>query len=404
MTTVDDDADVRFRPGFDHATDPALLRGHPVEWDRLREDSRAFRSDAAKQHGNTWDNWYLLRFDDVYEAFQRHDLFSSRQTLYLVEDAHRWIPNEVDPPEHTRYRTALNPMFSPKAIGALEPEIRSLAASLVDSVAGAGACDAVLDVARPLPTTIFMQMMGMPVEQAPTFLAWASDMLHATAATDPDGAVRKRATKAIYGYLRELVAERRARPEDDIVSRLMAVDGEGGPFSDDELLEMSMLLYIAGMDTVAGVLSYVFLHLALHAEERRRLVDDRTAVPSFVEECLRFYSIVSVARVVRDDTAYAGCPLRRDDRVVLCTGAANRDPRQFYDADRFVGDRSPNRHIAFGAGIHRCLGSHLARLELRIAVEEWLARIPDFEVAPHTELRHHVGGAAGLDALPLVWR
>jgi cytochrome P450 len=113
---------------------------------------------------------------------------------------------------------------------------------------------------------------------------------------------------------------------------------------------------------------------------------------------------VSVARVVRDDGKYAGCPLRHDDRVILCTGAANRDPRQFDDAEKFIGDRSPNRHIAFGAGIHRCLGSHLARLELRIAIEEWLARVPEFEVAPGTELRHHVGGAAGLDNLPLVWR
>jgi cytochrome P450 len=396
------DQDVPLLAGFDHGTDAAILSDLAGEWDRLREASRAFRSDAHE-----WDLWYLTRFDDVAAAFRDVERLSSRQTNYNIDDHRRWIPAQVDPPEHTPYRTAINPRFGPAAVAKMEPAVRARCRQLIDQVADRGGCELVNDFARRFPTSIFMEMMGLPLDEADTFLGWAGDLLH-TAGSSPEAVARRTdAAKTIYRYLRRMIAERRATPPDgrgdDILTALLDVEIGGQPITDDELLDISMLLYVAGMDTVAGMISYVFQHLAEHPEHRAFLRDDTMRVPVAVEEFLRYYSIASPARVVRDDTDFAGCPMRAGDRVVLATWPANRDPRQFDDADRFVIDRAVNRHCAFGLGIHRCVGSHLARLELRVAIEEWLGRIPEYTVEPGAVITQHVAGAAGLDNLPLVW-
>lgn len=385
-------------PGFDHGTDHALLGDLAGEWDRLREHARTFRSDAQP-----WTLWYLTRFDDVVGAFRDVERFSSRQTNYNVDDPNRWIPAQVDPPAHTPYRTAMNPRFSPGAVAAMKPAIRARCVELIEEFAPDGRCEVVGQFARRFPTSIFMEMVGLPLDEADTFLGWASDLMH-TAGSSPDAQrTRTEAARTIYGYLRQMIADRRAAPGDDVISSLLDVQIDGRPITDDELREMAMLLYIAGMDTVAGLVSYVLQHLAEHPEHRTYLRGDVARVPAAVEELLRFYSVTSPARVVRTDTEFAGCPMHTGDRVVLATWPANRDPRAFPDADRFVIDRQVNRHCAFGVGIHRCLGSHLARLELRVVIEEWLTRIPDFAVEPGAVITQHVAGAAGLDNLPLIW-
>lgn len=389
---------VRLRRGFDHGTDTALLADLGGEWDRLREETRAFRSDA-----HPWTLWYLTRFDDVAAAFRDHERFSSRQTNYNVDDSHRWIPAQVDPPEHTPYRTAINPHFSPRAIAAMEPAVRSRCVELIEEFSGDGQCDVVERFARRFPTSIFMEMMGLPLAESDTFLGWASDLLHTAGSTPESNRIRAAASKTIYRYLRDMIAERRAEPRDDIVSSLLDAEIDGRPITDDELLEIAMLLYIAGMDTVAGLISYTMQHLAEHPEHRRYLREDPSRIPTAVEEFLRYFSVASPARVVATDTDFAGCPMKAGDRVVLATWPADRDPRQFSDAGQFVVDREQNRHCAFGLGIHRCVGSHLARLELRVTIEEWLRRIPDFAVQPGAVVTQHVAGAAGLDNLPLVW-
>lgn len=390
-------------PGFDHGTDPVLLADLAGEWDRLREVAPVFGSD-----GQPWPLWYLTRFDDVAAAFRDHETFSSRQTNYNVDDPHRWIPAQVDPPDHTPYRTLMNPYFGPAAIAALEPVVRARCVELIDGFAADRECDVVTQFARRFPTSIFMDLMGLPIEEADTFLGWASDLLHTAGSDEHAIAKRTDAARTIYRYLRQLISDRRAEPSDDVMSALIATElttPEGGsrPLTDDELREMAMLLYIAGMDTVAGVISYTMQHLAEHPADRTFLRADRERIPVAVEEFLRYFAIASPARVVRHDTEVAGCPMKAGDRVVLATWPANRDPRQFPDADRFVIDRDVNRHSAFGVGIHRCLGSHLARLELRVMLEEWLVRIPDFSVRSGVPITQHVAGAAGLDNLPLEW-
>lgn len=392
---------VPLRKGFNHEFDPEVVRDHPAVWDRFRGEGRAFRTDAVEQ----WRVWYLLGFEDVREAFQRPDLFSSRAVLAFTEEQDQmpWIPLTLDPPMHTKYRQILNPWFTPATAREMTPQIRARCVELIEGFAPSGRCDFVAEFARLFPTTVFMKIMGLPVEEAGTFLGWIDQMMHTTDATDPDGSIRGNVQQTVAGYLGELITARRRQPREDLVSYLTRAEMDGRPLADEELMGISFLLYMAGLDTVAGMLSYVFRHLAERPDHRRALRERPETMPDAIEEFLRYYAIVITSRVVTRDVAFAGCPMRAGDRVVLPTPAPSRDPEEFSDPTEFVIDRSRNRHLAFGAGPHRCLGSHLARVELAVAIEEWHRRIPDYRIAERAEIRQHIGGVAGLEALPLAW-
>jgi cytochrome P450 len=384
---------------FDHADAPGLLADPYGEWDRLREAHGAFGSDKNP----TRTVWFLLRHDDVHGALQDAQLFSSRSVIPFTDEDHRWIPEELDPPEHTKYRQLLNPLFSPGRVAAMEPEIRTFCVELVDAIAPKGSCDLLADFARLFPTTIFMRLMGLPVGEAEQFLRWAHELMHTRPDADPDGAIRGGAMTSIMQYLGTLIAARQAEPLDDIVSHLVTSTIDGRPLTVEELLETCFLLYMAGLDTVAGMLTYTFQHLAEHPEHQELVRSDLGAIEGVVEECLRMYAIVTTSRVVTRDVDFGGCPMKAGDRIVTPTASANRDPAAFVRAGEFVPDRSPNRHIAFGAGPHRCVGSHLARLELRVALEEWHRRVPTYRIPDGAVIEQHVGGVAGVDRLPLTW-
>ena len=394
--------EIPLRAKFNHDTDPTVLAEHPELWDRYREEARAFRSDAAP---GSWTVWYLLGFDDVREAFQRSDLFSSRVILAFTPEQEQmaWLPLTLDPPEHTKYRRLLNTWFTPTSARDMTPQVRARAVELIQGFRANGRCDFVSEFARLFPTTVFMKMMGLPVEESATFLGWIEQMMHATDTNDPGGTLRASTRATVAQYLGGLIAERRKEPRDDLVSYLVQADFEGRKLDDTELLGISFLLYMAGLDTVAGMLSYVFRHLAERPDHRKLLRERPEMIPDAVEEFLRYYAIVITSRLVTRDVEFAGCPMRKGDRVALPTPAPSRDPKGFADASEFVIDRTENRHLAFGAGAHRCLGSHLARVELAVAIEEWNRLIPDYRIAEGAKLTQHVGGVAGLDSLPLVW-
>jgi cytochrome P450 len=208
---------------------------------------------------------------------------------------------------------------------------------------------------------------------------------------------------AMAEYMNTVLDERRAARRDDIVSYLLDIEIDGRALDDTELQQICTLLYAAGLDTVAGELGYMFLHLATHPDDRRLVTEEPSRIPAFVEETLRVYSIVTTNRIVTRDAEFAGCPMKAGDRVLLSIPAADRDPLEFSDAATFDMNRAGNRHIAFAAGPHRCLGSHLARLELQIAVEEWHRRIPEYSLGDDAEVTFHIGGVAGVDTLPLEW-
>jgi len=314
------------------------------------------------------------------------------------------IPSEMDPPEHTKYRTLLNPLLSPTRIGQMEPAVREVCRGLVDGLADRGSCDLVTDFALQFPTKVFMGMLGVPTDDLDTLISWVHRSQHTSHADDPDGRIRDDADRAIHDFMAAIADDRRRTPRDDIVSNLLGCQVDGRPLDDRELGGMLYLLFLAGLDTVASMLGFTFTHLANHPDDRRRLVADPTLSTAAVEELLRYYSIVSISRHLTRDADMKGCPMHQGDRVIVPLATANRDPVAFPQAETFTIDRTPNRHIAFGAGPHRCVGSHLARLELKVALEEWHRRIPDYDIPDGHQPQLRVGMfVTSLIAVPLQW-
>jgi cytochrome P450 len=257
----------------------------------------------------------------------------------------------------------------------------------------------IADFAEPFPTRIFINILGLPVDEAPKFVAWNNKLLHSQ--DKPEA--RREAGIEINDYLRELIDARRADPRDDVVSALLAGEIDGRPIETEEVQNLCFLLFIAGLDTVTAALSWCFRFLALNPEHRRQLVADPALIPSAVEELLRVHSFVNPARTVTHDLEFAGVQMRKGERVLLATALAAQDPEEFPDEAQVRFDRASNRHLAFGAGPHRCAGSHLARDELTTAIELWHAKIPDYAIDPDQPVTLHAGGVFGLDRLPLAW-
>jgi cytochrome P450 len=381
---------------FDYHGGAAFLVDPFQALDRARGD-RTFFSVAYGGY------WVLTRFADIREAFQRPDLFSSAQFSIPAGAYPRTMrPLALDPPDHTRYRQPLAPLFAPGPVARREPELRRVCAGLVDRFATAGRSDLVVDLARPFPTTVFVSMLGLPLSEASTFEQWNHDLTHAY--HDPE--LRKRAARSIIEYLDEVVmARRKEDPDDreDLLSALVRSEVDGRPLDHEELVDYAFMLFVAGLDTVTAMLGFSFYCLATRPDIREQLVARPELVRSAVEEFLRAHAIINTARVVTQDTTFAGVTMRAGDRVLLSTALASRDPEEIDQPDAIVVDREVNRHLAFGAGPHRCVGSHLARLELAIAIDEVLRRIPEFHLAAGEEPVIHAGGSFGIDRLVLEW-
>lgn len=364
--------------------------------DGFREGSPVYRGEAAGQ------SFYLLtQMADIRATCQRPDVFSN--TAIQVDNPnpeYRLIPEMLDPPEHGKWRRLMGPLFSPGAVDAMEANIRARFAEIMDDVVPRGRCDYVTDVAMRFPNTIFLELMGMPIEDAGRFQQWETAMVHAPSTADPSFMA---AVTEVTQYFAGLVADRFRQPGDDLVSRATTWTIDGAPITEGDLLSFCLLMFQAGLDTVTAQLTYAMYHLASHPADQARIVADPSLIRSANEELLRFYSIVAPGRKAMQDTEVAGCPVKKGEMVLIPLSAANRDPAEFDRADEVLLDREPNRHLAFGAGPHRCLGSHLARLELEVAMQLWHERIPQYRVDPDVAMDEHAGGLVGLNNLPLRW-
>jgi cytochrome P450 len=387
---------------FDYHADPAFLADPFAGLDGVR-DRRVFFSPRYEGY------WVLTRAEDIRAVFQDPATFSSADVA-IPKGAYPRVlrPLALDPPEHGAYRQTLTAAFSPAAAARREEEVRSVCRALVDAVAPTGGCDLMHDLAKPLPTTVFVDLVGLPAADAGQFLEWNDALLHAY----DDPAKRRWAATSIESYLADAVARRRGEGErgegdsdgDDVLSTLVRAHIAGRAITDDEVLDVLFLLFMAGLDTVTAATGFAFAMLARRVDLQRRLVDEPAVVPAAVEELLRIHGIVNAARTAtRDATIADGVTVKAGDRILLATALANRDPGEFPDPLTVDFDRTPNRHVAFGAGPHRCLGSHLARLEMRIALEEFHRRIPSYRLAPGHKPTVHGGGVFGMDRLPLEW-
>jgi cytochrome P450 len=367
-------------------------------FDQLRADAPVVRNTFA-------DGYYVLTgYADILAAYQDTETFSTDAvTVFEPDPSYRWIPHMLGGDEHRQWRRQLGPAFAPKAVTVLDDRIRVWAGELIDALAGRGECDVIADFSFYYPTTIFLGLMGLPPEDLPRFMDWEASILHSRGST-PEEITDNRMTAmaAVSDYFRAVIAERRAQPGDDLISQAVGFQIDGRPVTDDEVTSYCFFMFMAGLDTVAAAFGYALYHFATHPADRQRIVADPALIPAAIEEILRVYAFTIPARKVRKDIEVGGCPIAAGSMVQLPIRAATRDPRAFPGGAEVRIDRMPNNHIAFGAGPHRCLGSHLARHELVIALEEWHKRIPDYRLADGAEILE-VGRSSGPDSMPLRW-
>ena len=381
-----------FRTGLGsdpHAAIAALHKGPRVFYSPVGHQNRGAASKGT---------WMLTKAADIREMLQRADLFSSAEPRSAaMGESWKLIPLEMDPPEHSLYRAPLNPLFSPARVKLLEERLRAIAIERIDAIKDKGECEFVRDFGEQFPVRLFLQLMGLPESELPKFRGWADTIVH-------DRDRRGDAMAAVKTFLEGHIAERRARPGDgDLVTEVIGMQAGERPFNDVEVLGAVFLLFIGGLDTVVSSLAYHFRYLAEHEQDQQRLRDDPSMIPDAVEELFRAFSVVTTARYVAQDVEFAGVQMKRGDAITASTVLSNTDPDEFSSPEVVNIIRSPNRHNAFSYGPHRCLGSHLARREIQIAMEEWLKRIPTFSVRPGAEIRALGGGVLGVESLPLVW-
>ena len=290
-------------------------------------------------------------------------------------------------------------MVLARAVAEYEPYTRELCRTLLDGFADSGQVDAAADYAKQIPVRVIGKMLGIPEEMSDTFIEWVRSVLEFA----DDEPRRNRAQIESTTYFIEQMNARRSGDGTDLISELLRTEIDGEAVADDVILGVVALILIAGLDTTWSALGSMLLHLAEHPDDTRRLVEQPELLPNAIEEMLRAYSPVTMARIAADDVELHGCPVKQGDRVLLNFPAANRDPDAFPDADQVIIDRQLNRHVAFGAGIHRCAGSNLARMELRVALEEWLARIPTFRLQPDREVTWAGGQVRGPREVPVAF-
>jgi len=386
-----------FADDFDHM-DPAWVADPYPIWDDLRTRCPVAHSD---RYGGVW---LPTRHDDIAAIAYDTDHFSSRGVI--VSELKPIIeapvgpapPITSDPPFHTLARRLLLPAFSPRAIAAWEPATRELCRDLLDRLGEAGECDAAADYAQHIPPSVIARMLGLPPEDDGVF----RDFVHHVIETvDAEPEVRQAGFARFDAYLDAHIADHAARPRDDLISFLLGAEIDGLRLSPTHVRGTVVLLLIAGVDTTWSAIGAALWHLGTHADDRRRLAAEPELMDRAVEELLRAYAPVTMARLVAQDVELGGCPMKAGDWVLLPFPAANRDPGFFERAGEVVIDRELNRHASFGLGIHRCLGSNLARLELRVAIEEWLRRFPDFEVADAGAVTWSAGQVRGPRRVPV---
>ena len=365
----------------------ALMRKHePVYWDGANEV------------------WGITRYDHVREIETNPALFSSAGGIRPDSDPNPMMI-EMDDPAHARRRALVNEGFTPKFVRALQPVIAGIVDRLLDRVEGHDSFDLIRDVAVWIPLIVIGDAMGMHERDHPKLLEWSDDLMRGLGASDP--ALTERMTAAFDGwqtFIRDVIEERRREPRNDIINALVHAEVDGSQLDDLELIFETLLILIGGDETTRHVMSGGAYQLLLHHEQWEHLRDERTLLPSAVEEMLRWVSpIKNMARTVTSDVDFHGAQMQKGQKLLLLYPSANRDESHFRDPFRFDIERSPNDHIAFGAGPHFCLGASLARLELRVFFDRLLDRLPNLRLADEGEPTYRPANfISGYESLPVV--
>ena len=383
---------------FDHTHADYAARA-PEVWEELRERCPVAHTD---RFGGVW---LPTRHGDVVAIAHDTEHFSSEGVIVSpfkpegIAPVGYAPPITSDPPFHADARRLLLPAFAPKVIAKWEDATRAACRELLDEVVARNddIVDAAADYAQHIPVRVIAEMLGVPRADGDRFRTF----IHRIMETPGEGLEELSYEDTLDHYLHQVVEDHKANPRDDLVGYLLGAELDGQPLTDDHVTGTIALLLIAGIDTTWSAIGASLFHLATHPADRARLLAEPELLPTAVEEFLRFYAPVTMARIAITDVEIGEAHIPARDWVLLPFPSANRDPEAFEDADTFVIDRERNRHVAFGVGIHRCAGSNLARLELTVAVDEWLKRIPDFELADADEVVWSTGQVRGPRRLPI---
>lgn len=341
--------------------------------------------------------------ETVRHVLQHPDTFSSGVDAVPIGQVRPLIPLQIDPPEHRTYRRLLDPIFAPKQVARLEEGTRDLVRTMIDPLVDGGRCNFHDTVSEPLPTTVFLRLLGLPESRAAEFIALKDGIIRPPVGPEERAAYAAEVGQRIYDVLQEAVDERRRERRDDFLSMFVDAEVDGHRLTDEDILDIGYVFFLAGLDTVTASLDCMVAYLAQHPDQRRRLVDDPGLIPHAIEEMLRWETPVqAVIRITTEDTEINGCPIEAGRSVAVMIGSANTDEAAWDDVDTVDFSREANRHIAFGGGVHRCLGSHLARMELRVTLEEWHARVPDYRIPDDVELSY-AQAIRSVDNLELEW-
>jgi cytochrome P450 len=349
--------------------------------------------------GSHGGSWHFLKHADAFRMLRDAEYFSNEGGTPFPrdpDDPFKFIPIEIDPPDHRKYRAILDPIFSPQGIQQLDATIRKLANDLIDEVIDKGECEFTTAYGRPLPVSIFLDLMGLPQSMRDTFVDWAVGLLHSTTREGMATAFAQ-----IVAYIKQ------ANPDDKVVSRIVHGEIDGRQMSEKESFGFVLFLFIAGLDTVFATMNNMWLWLAENPDRRHEIIARMTANPgemnAITEEMLRMWAVTFSGRTLRKDLELRGVKMKAGDKVMSVLPSANYDAEVWPDPLDVDFDRVRKPILSFAGGVHSCMGAHLARLEIRIGLEEWLKRIPDFSVKPGTAIEYRPGGVVGPEHLPLEW-
>lgn len=348
----------------------------------------------------THKSWQLTKHSDVYFVLRHPEIFTTHGQGPFPRDPDNYfriIPLEISPPEHRKYRAIVDPLVSPQAIAKLEANIRKLTNELIDNFIDRGECEFAKELGRPLPVGVFLDIMGLPRSMMDEFVRWAMGLLHAQ-----DRAVAGQVMGEVTAYLNSAIAEKRANPDGGMVSAIVNGKPGGEPMSEREIFGFVFFVFIAGLDTVFAALNNIFVWLAENPERRREIIAEPENINNVIEELLRVYTVTFSGRVLTQDYEMHGVTMRKGDRITSILPTANYDPDVFPNPKEVNFHRPRTPTLSFAGGAHSCMGAHLARLEIKIVVQEFLRRIPEFKLAQPIE--YFPGAVIGPKAVHLSWK
>jgi cytochrome P450 len=345
--------------------------------------------------------WQLQKYDDAYFVLRHPEFFTTFGTGPFPRDPEDYwliLPLEADPPHHRKYRALVDPLVTPKAVMALETSIRQLANDLIDKFVDKGECEFARDFGRPLPVGVFLDIMGLPRSMMDEFVRWAMGLLHAQ-----DKQVAQQVMGEVTVYLNKVIQEKMADPDDRLTSAIVNGKPGGESMEPREIFGFVFFVFIAGLDTVFATLNNIWVWLAENPDRRQEIIDTPDNINNVVEELLRVFSVTFSGRTATQDIEIRGVKIKKGDKVTSILPTCNYDPDIFPDPTEVNFNRPRKPILAFAGGVHSCMGAHLARLEVKICLQEFLRRIPEFELKEKAKIEYWPGGVVGPKIVPLTW-